>query len=324
MLKPVERIIVWVVSVVSFLLSLILLGQQIEIIRGFRYSLNQARNAGLETGELKTIAALEQSSAVFFILAFLGLILIIAGTLLAIHRMNKAFELAEVKEKAKLNIRKAAPGLILTIFGCLLISFCFFSLSFREKDLSRMLVAFNNYKLMREGVNRQNMNFQPVIIDSLAGEEESGASAGFEMEEEAEKETPPSGRAERKADDAFISNSGPAVADFPEQPVRNERKENRDIGKQPTEEDYRWANDFLKKVVVYNYTPVKAEKEKYAWILKKRTYGQEAGIDGDLEWAFRLIQKTKNGYQPSPQEFERFEKIVGRSISENNPSATSP
>jgi hypothetical protein len=88
-------------------------------------------------------------------------------------------------------------------------------------------------------------------------------------------------------------------------------------------QELKYAKQLQREATIYGHYPSNSELNAYNSIykrLQKRRSEGDASAAGkqvfnsELHWAFALLQKTKIGYQPTPEELVRYEQTVQRNL----------
>jgi hypothetical protein len=151
MLRGIEKVVTYLLMTVIVIFAVVFLVKQIGLTQELKHSLTQARNAGLAVGDLHKITELHQSSARIFFLSFFAFLAIIIGLIIIINGTQRAYDISEVREKVRLQLRGTTPGIIMVVIGVFLLVFCSYRSSSLEGLYAAKLVDFNNYKIAMEG-----------------------------------------------------------------------------------------------------------------------------------------------------------------------------
>jgi len=233
---------------------------------------------------MKQILAASESSTRSFFLVFVCFLMIMCGLLIALRSTESTFNGSNDK-KVKYSLRTVYPGIVMATLGCLLLAYSVYKSSQLQLIGAHQLITLTN---RLDKVTNIASNKNVVYQADLDTNQRLQRPATIKEQKNVES-------VQDAKSAALTANTAglTPLADL-------------------TAEDIRWANQLAKRAIKFGYYPTKADNDRYNSILKKPAGTVGLTLHTDLQWAFRLLQKTQGGYQPTTKELHRYEDIVGK------------
>lgn len=165
MLRGTEKWVTYFVLLIVFIFGIVLLARQIGVTTDLKHSLAQARQLHLYSGDLKKITSLHTASSKVFFLTFFALCLLVVGVIIIIRGAERAYEIAEVREKVRYHLKSITPGVVLVVLSSFLLAFCAFRSSHIETIYSSRLIDYNNFKIASQTGGFQQRS-TTVLVDT--------------------------------------------------------------------------------------------------------------------------------------------------------------
>ncbi len=307
MLRGVEKWITYLVLAAVVILGVVLLSLQIETATDLRQSLSHARGSATSS----YIMGLHHASVKAYVLTFFALCLLVMGIHLLLKNIDRAYEIAEVKEKVRYHLKGTTPGIVLVILGTFILAFSAYRNAHLETLSSSQLLSLSR---------QNNTHTQPERHAP------SRALTHSDTEGKLNTSTPVFDEADKHQTTTkpFVPKTTPAPH-VPQQAKRMEKKKTNArraasltqapeaSGRPVSARELGWAKKFQRQVVIYGYLPTAQEERRYSDIMKRKPAAFQSDDTG-MTWAFRYLQKTKNGYKPAPGELVKYESIVRRNV----------
>jgi len=167
MLRGTEKWVTYFVLLIVFIFGIVLLARQIGVTTNLKHSLVQARQLHIYSGDLKRIVHLHTASSKVFFLTFFALCLLVIGVIIIVRGTEKAYDIAEVKEKVRYHLKSTTPGVVLVVLSSFLLAFCAFRSSHIETIYSSRLIDYNNFKIASQAGSLQQ-TVRPVLVDTFS------------------------------------------------------------------------------------------------------------------------------------------------------------
>jgi hypothetical protein len=343
MLRGTEKWVTYIVLAIVFIFGVIFLLQQIHTTVDLKDALSNAKQTGVSGGDLRSITNLHNASAKIFFLSFFAFCLLLIGIITIMKAVERAYDIAEVKEKVRIHLKSATPGIVMVVISAFLLAFCSFRVAHVESEYTARLMDYNNEKLAlqnwmkpetttplqpdtvaiiqparKETSNDGNKNKKTVALSTTKPAVNKSAA-----KTEKKKEAVAQQKKSANATQATATNtSSKKETPTSQKPSEKEHRANVAAAKnhpapaltKVTPEDIQWANQFERNVTIYGYVPSDVESSRYKQV--RRYYEQNDGglMNDDLNWAYSFLEKTKKGYQPKAGELQRYESIIEQNI----------
>jgi hypothetical protein len=343
MLRGTEKWVTYIVLAIVFIFGVIFLLQQIHTTVDLKDALSSAKQTGATSGDLKSITNLHNASAKIFFLSFFAFCLLLIGIITIMRAVERAYDIAEVKEKVRIHLKSATPGIVMVVISSFLLAFCSFRVAHIESEYTARLMDYNNEKIALQNWMKPETTI-PLQADTVAiiqpPKKETSNKTSKSRKTAASSTSKPavnksSAKAEKKNDAVAhrenSSNTKQAIAtntsSKKEMPASQKasQKEHKSAmaaaNNHPappltrvTPEDIQWANQFQRNVTIYGYVPSDVESSRYRQVRKYYEQNDGGLMNDDLNWAYSFLEKTKKGYQPKAGELQRYESIIEQNI----------
>lgn len=322
MLNKIQKLISYIIFGVIILFAFAFLSKQLSLTYHLRETLLHTNNANFNIEDLKNITKLHQASARVFLLAFFSFLVIITGFAIVMNGINKAYDIAEVKEKVRLHLKSTGTGLLMIIAGLFLLAFCSYKHSSIETFYSSRLVNYHRNISLSPKVAQQNA--EPLHIDSSMLPHTFKSLSQFDHKSNTRhpEHVLMIAKTNKKHEvqstlinikntinnqtksSNSIQKSNSKIDNYISIPLAKKNEQNSE--NIVSEKDVDWAKQLEKNAVVYGYVPHERDVKKYENVSKQK--GSE--LNGDMHWAYTFLEKTAQGYQPNDNELRRYERII--------------
>jgi len=321
MLRGTEKWVTYFVLFIVFIFGVVLLARQIGVTNDLKHAMTQARQSGLYSGDLKSIVGLHNAASKVFFLTFFALCLMVVGIVIIVRSTERAYNIAEVKEKVRHHLKGTTPGVVLVVLASFLLSFCSFRASHIETIYSSRLIDYNNFKIASQ-TNLVQPPSNPVVVDTSSLKElkqkASNAIIAFKDKLSSKEKTKKESGKEQHKPLPETTKQQPATVASPKKPATVAHK-------QIAERKQTQKVKVPKPVVASNNTPGKVQKPKVNIAAssskkpdvkaEKPSAQPEAPLRtitrADLAWAENFQRNvTIYGYVPTVTEQKRFAQIV--------------
>ena len=281
MSKNAARAAAYLLLCIPLIVVAVLIIRQIE----FAFNLRKAYidSSLIPYSDVQQVIAANEITTRSFFLIFICFLMILFGLLIILRGTENALQITK-EVKARYSLKATYPGMIMAVAGCLFLAYAVYKSSQLQFQTTAQLV-----KLKANS---------PVAV--------STPDSPNSQKNDDPKITKPEGElSENKIRKDMVSNAAAQTSNLPVSYTSS-------MEKNPvTEKEMNWAEQLALKSVVYNYSPTNYEKETYSKIVNRiLAKDNKTALNEDIHWAFSFLLKTKNGYQPSPEELNKYEEIV--------------
>jgi len=295
MFKGIARAAVYLLLIVPLVVVTVLTTKHIQFAYDLRQRFVEAGNVQKGTPDMQQIMAANELSTRSFFLVFICFVMILCGLLITLKSTENAFAASE-ESKVKYSLRTAYPGIIMAIFGCLLLAYSVYQSSELQLSSTRQLML-----LQRGGRS----------ADTLYTKENNASILQTVRQHVADTLQPSVKPADIQTDvykNEVLWNDRAVVQD----PAFNTGQGKTNA---VTPEDMRWATRLARQAIRDGLYPKAADNRRYNDIIRRlQTEQRSVSLDPELQWAFGLLRKAHGGYQPTAGEWQRYERIVGDQI----------
>jgi hypothetical protein len=232
-----------------------------------------------------------------FFLVFFCFLLILFGSMVVLKEIHRIFS-EPAENRVPSSIMATTPGFVMLGVGCFLL---FFSI-FRPPGLPFLP---NLYYKGPQG--SQELVQQPADTPAAVPSVASQAPPGLKQEA-----NPSVVATKIKAPEHMPSSATPSGSVL-EQTREDQDELPKQYDQPVSTEERNWAAQLEANAIKYGYYPTKADNDRYNKIYSG---SGPSSSNTSNHWAFTLLQKMQDGYQPTPEEMSRYENIISSDLSQ--------
>lgn len=330
-------------TAIAILVVLSLAGQM-GVVRELKHYILEARKSGLSDVSFLEIIRLHRRFTGLLIVSFFGFLLLCAGLITVMQHTRDAFHFSEAQDRVRGSLKKTLPGILMLAVGTLALAIANYGYSYLERRYSVILSGIHkNYAVERAMLKPADtiaITTKPTRVDSGAQANQqnvqaSSSSISLSKNKIAEHKKSIAGshssngqHSGKKSQSthqlaAKVVDTQALKPDVAKQttdtPSTNTAATNtKTVSPTPVEENaanndpIRWAISMQRRVVMFGYVPTRRDREEYNEII--RVHSGDMAFDGDMRWAYGLVTKALDGFQPTMDELHRYERIVSQSL----------
>jgi len=291
MSKGIARFIVYSLLCVPLIIVAVLILRQVQYAFNLRDSLLSTANQASYFNVQQAMAANELSTRTFFLI-FVCFLMILCGLFLLLRGTDNAFHFSK-EVKVRYSLRTAYPGAVIAIAGSTLLAYSIYQSQRQQVNITQQLQLLLTSRSQPPVENKETVQVHNAIADTVKNDMADSAKGLLAGQPTKEEPT-----------DSIIAHV-PEVASLPTVATI-------------LPEEIDWANQLASRSIAFGYDPTNEDFKAYNDIVAKGRKGAKSGerLDNDLQWAFLLLQRTKDGYQPTDKEMSRYESVVTNQLRE--------
>lgn len=282
MFKDIRRITVYVLVCIPLFVITFLVTRQIQYAFEVKKAITTTRDLDVNVSVLQRLVAINEHSTKTFFLAFICLLMILCGIIIVLKATDDALSFTK-ERKVRYSLKTVYPGAVMAIAGCLLLTYSVYHSTHVNYTNALPEVKHQNLsqKSKTGGVTRQDSIITLKVSQNL--QQDNGIS-------------PRSNSAEIKLDNTI----GEISAGTAHEDRRAEWHARRF-----SESEVRWASELANRSIIHGNLPTRPERSKYLEIVEN--FG---GSHSSVHWAFQLLLRADQGYQPTEAELKKYEMVV--------------